>query len=240
MAYQKISEYLKTKTIFDSSLSNTYTYLPAGILTALTSMIKTKYGMLHLFSDDETDVKTAVSSMFALNDLRYTALFNVDKVDDPTKEFYEKETNTGTVTDTNTGTVTNTDSGTVTNTDTGTVTTEVTPEVVTTTSEKKNTSNNATLKTIGQIENSSTGSDTNERTDNLTHERTDDLTHERTDNLTHERTDDLVKEREGYNNKFANAEYIIRFSDYALYDIIIKDVLNTITLNVYDLDDFMR
>ena len=212
--YQKISEYLKTKSIFDSGLSNVYDYLPSNILTALTTMIKTKYGMLHLFSDDETEIKTAVSAMFALNDLRYKALFNVDKVDDPTKEFYEKETHTGTVTDTNTGTVTDTDTGTVTN--------ELTPSVVSTTSEKKNTSDNATLKTINQIENSSTGSDVNERTDDLTHERTDDLT----------------REREGYNNKFINAEYIIKFSDYALYDIIIKDVLNTITLNVYDLDDW--
>lgn len=203
--YQKISEYLKTKEIFDSSLATNYDYLTSAILTALTTMINTKFGVLRMIDDTETTIKGVVNAMFVINDMKYKALFNIDKLDDPTKEFYEKRTFTGTVT----------------NTDSGTVTTELTPSVVATTSEKKNTADNGTLKTINQIENSSTGSDTNERTDNLTFERTDDLTHE----------------REGYNNAFSNADIILKLSNNALYDIIINDVISTITLNVYDLDD---
>lgn len=158
-----IYNYLKAGNNIYSANVLTYDYIDSDIVSALELTLKNKYGSLCLFTDDETEIKNMIDAMFILNAPRYSALYNIDMVNDPSVEFYEKETN----------------SGTVTTTDSGTVTTENTPEVIATTTENKNTADNATLRATGSIVNSSTGSDTVERTDDLTFERTDDLTRER-------------------------------------------------------------
>lgn len=215
-----ISNYLKTKHIFDTSLTS-YDYIDSDIITALENIINVKFGKCNLYTDDETMIKSNVISLFALNDMKYNSLFNVEKLDDPTKEYSETKTNTGTQTDTNTGTQGNSN--------TGTVTHVVTPSVVATTTESKNTADNGTLRTVAQVQNSSTGSDNDTRTDNLSHTRTDNLTHTRTDNLS--------ESRNGYNNQFANAEMILNFSRNVLYDIIIDDVIKSIVIPIYGKED---
>ena len=132
--------------IYGSSLL-TLDYMSSDVVTALEKILKTKYGALTMIDDDETEIQSIIESMFLINNDRYTALYNIDQINDPSIEFYEKETNSGTVTHT------------------------LTPSVVSTTTEKKNTADNATMRNIGQVENSSTGSDTNEREDDLTKER---------------------------------------------------------------------
>lgn len=132
--------------IYGSSLL-TLDYMSSDIVTALETILKNKYGALNLISNNETEIQAIIESMFTINNDRYTALYNIDQINDPSIEFYEKKTNSGTVTH------------------------ELTPSVVSTTTEKRNTADNATMRNIGQVENSSTGSDTNERTDDLTEER---------------------------------------------------------------------
>ena len=215
-----ISNYLKTKHIFDSSLT-AYDYIDSDIITALENIINVKFGKCNLYTDDETMIKSNIISLFAINDMKYKTLFNVDKLDDPTKEYSETKNNTGTQTDTNTGTQGDSN--------TGTVTHVVTPSVVATTTESKNTADNGTMRAVAQVQNSSTGSDNDTRTDNLSHTRTDNLTHTRTDNLSETRT--------GYNNQFANAEMILNFSRNVLYDIIIDDVIKTIVIPIYGKED---
>lgn len=217
---QTISEYLKTKHLFDNGLTS-YDYIDAGIITALENVINVKFGLCNLYTDNETTIKSNITNMFALNDMKYKSLFNIEKLDDPTKEFSETKTNTGTQTNVDTGTQTNGNSGTVTHV--------VTPSVVATTTESKNTADNATMRAIAQVQNSSTGTDTDQRTDNLSHTRTDNLTHTRTDNLT--------ENRSGYNNQFANAEMILNFSRNVLYDIIIDDVIRTVVIPIYGKED---
>ena len=217
-----ISNYLKTKHIFDGGLTS-YDYIDSGIITALENVINVKFGACTLYTDDETMIKSNVTNMFALNDMKYTSLFNIDKLDDPTKEYSETKTNTGTQTNANTGTQSDSDTGTVTNV--------LTPSVVATTTESKNTADNGTLRAIAQVQNSSTGTDNNTRTDNLAHSRTDNLLHTRTDNLTETRT--------GYNNQFANAELILNFSRNVLYDIIINDVIKLIVIPIYGKEDLI-
>lgn len=158
-----IYDYLKSGKHIYSANVLTYDYIDSDMVSALELTLKNKYGALCLFTDDETEIKNTVDAMFKINAPRYYALYNIDMVNDPSIEFYEKETN----------------SGTVTTTDSGSVTTESTPEVIATTTQNKNTADNATLRATGSIVNSSTGSDTIERTDDLTYERTDDLTRER-------------------------------------------------------------
>ena len=142
-----ILQYLKNGNNFYSSSLLTLDYMSSDIVTAMEKILKTRYGALTLIDDDETEIQSIVESMFAINNDRYTALYNIDLINDPSIEFYEKETNTGTVTHV------------------------LTPTVVSTTTEKKNTADNATMRNVGQVENSSTGSDTNERTDDTVKER---------------------------------------------------------------------
>lgn len=142
-----ILQYLKNGNNFYSSSLETLDYISSDIITSLETILKNKYGALTLITDDETEIQNIIESMFMLNNDRYTALFNIDLITDPSSEFYEKETNSGTVTHT------------------------LTPSVVSTTTEKRNTADNATMRNVGQVENSSTGSDTNEREDDLTKER---------------------------------------------------------------------
>lgn len=215
-----ISNYLETKHIFDNGLTS-YDYIDAGIITALENVINVKFGACTLYTDNETIIKSNVTNMFAINDMKYKSLFNIDKLDDPTKEYSETKTNTGTQTDLNTGTQTNMD--------TGTVAHVITPSVVATTTESKNTADNGTMRAVAQVQNSSTGTDNDTRTDNLTYTRTDNLTHTRTDNLT--------ETRSGYNNQFANAELILNFSRNVLYDIIIDDVIKLIVIPIYGKED---
>ncbi|MBR4806489.1 MAG: hypothetical protein IKZ64_01565 [Alphaproteobacteria bacterium] len=200
-----IYNYLKAgNNIYSSNILN-YDYMNSDVISALELTLKNKYGSLCLFTDDETEIQNMIDAMFTINAPRYYALYNIDMVNDPSIEFYEKETN----------------SGTVTTTDSGTVSTESTPEVIATTTENKNTADNATMRAVGSIVNSSTGSDTVERTDDLTFERTDDLT----------------REREGFNNMIENAERIARLMNNAIFDIIIKDTLDTLTYNIYGKED---
>lgn len=200
-----IYNYLKAgNNIYSSNILN-YDYMNSDVISALELTLKNKYGSLCLFTDDETEIQNMIDAMFTINAPRYYALYNIDMVNDPSIEFYEKETN----------------SGTVTTTDSGTVSTESTPEVIATTTENKNTADNATMRAVGSIVNSSTGSDTVERTDDLTFERTDDLT----------------REREGFNNMIENAERIARLMNNAIFDIIIKDTLDTLTYNIYEKED---
>ena len=142
-----ILQYLKNGNNFYSSSLETLDYISSDIITSLETILKNKYGALTLIIDDETEIQNIIESMFMLNNDRYTALFNIDLITDPSSEFYEKETNSGTVTHT------------------------LTPSVISTTTEKRNTADNATMRNVGQVENSSTGSDTNEREDDLTKER---------------------------------------------------------------------
>lgn len=142
-----ILQYLKNGNNFYSSSLETLDYISSDIITSLETILKNKYGALTLITDDETEIQNIIESMFMLNNDRYNALYNIDLITDPTIEFYEKKTNTGTVTHT------------------------LTPSVVSTTTEKRNTADNATMRNVGQVENSSTGSDTNQRTDNTTEER---------------------------------------------------------------------
>lgn len=153
-----VSEYLKTKTIFDSTDLTGYAYIDSDICDALNTVFGIKYNKMYLIDDSETTIHTIVADTILLNNPKYNDIFSAMQLD-PTKEFSESKTNTGTQTFTATGTVTNVS----------------TPEVVSTINASKNTANNATLRVTDQTESSSTGSDTVERTDDLTNERTDDL-----------------------------------------------------------------
>lgn len=142
-----ILQYLKNGNNFYSSSLLTLDYMSSDLATAMETILKSRYGALNLISDDETEIQNIIESMFAINNDRYTALYNIDLINDPSVEFYEKKTNTGTVTHV------------------------LTPTVVSTTTEKRNTADNATMRNVGQVENSSTGFDTNERTDDTVEER---------------------------------------------------------------------
>lgn len=142
-----ILQYLENGNNFYSSSLETLDYVSNDIITSLETILKNKYGALTLISENETEIQSIIESMFMLNNDRYNALYNIDLITDPSIEFYEKKTNTGTVTHT------------------------LTPQVVATTTEKRNTADSATMRNIGQVENSSTGSDENKRTDNTTEER---------------------------------------------------------------------
>lgn len=155
----QVSEYLNSKTIFDSTSLAGYDYFDSDICDALNNIFGIKYNKMYLIDDNETNIHEIVADTILLNNSKYTDIFNAMQLD-PTKEFYESKTNTGTQTYAQTGTVTNVS----------------TPEVVTTVNASKNTANNGTLRVIDQTESSSTGDDTVERTDNLQNERTDNLT----------------------------------------------------------------
>lgn len=155
----QVSEYLKSKTIFDSTELASYDYLSSAVCKALNTVFGVKYNKMYLITDDATTIHTIVADTILLNNAKYADIFRAMQLD-PTEEFSETKTNTGTQTFTATGTVTNVS----------------TPEVISTVSDSKNTANSATLRVIDQTESSSTGSDTVERTDDLTNERTDDLT----------------------------------------------------------------
>ena len=142
-----ILQYLKNGNNFYSSTLENLDYMSSDIITALEIILKNKYGALTMITENETEIQNIIESMFTLNNDRYYALYNIDLITDPSVEFYEKKTNTGTVTH------------------------ELTPSVISTTTEKRNTADNATMRNVGQVENSSTGSDTNERTDDLVEER---------------------------------------------------------------------
>lgn len=232
-----ISEYYKNGgTIFDSSLL-TYAFMSSNIITALDNILKYRYGKNNIFSDDETEITDSVNAMFLVNSERYNALFNVDQLINPADEYQETKTNTGTQESRKTGTTTLNDTGTSTTADTGTQTTQVTPETVSTVTNSKNTSDNGTMRAIDQTQTSSTGSDTSVRTDALNSQRTDNLQHQRTDNLTDTRTDNLTEIRRGYNNKFANADFILNLTRNNLYDTIIEDTIKCIVIPIYNTDE---
>lgn len=155
----QVSEYLKSKTIFDSTSLAGYDYITSDICSALNNIFGIKYNKMYLIDDSETKIHEIVSDTILLNDSKYTDVFTAMQLD-PTKEFYESKTNTGKQTYNQTGTVTNVS----------------TPETVTTVNASKNTANNGTLRVVDQTESSSTGDDTVERTDDLQNERTDNLT----------------------------------------------------------------
>lgn len=216
-----IQKYFKDgNIIFDQELT-AYEYMTADMISALNYILKYKYGKNNIFSDDQTDITDAVNAMFLLNDDKYTALYNVDKIVDPSDEFRETKTNTGTQTDTHTGNTTLNDTGTQTN--------QNTPGVVGTITNSKNTSDSGLLRVIDQTQTSNTGSDTDTRTDNLQHQRTDNLTDTRTDNLT--------EIRNGYNNKFFNADFVLNLLRNNLYDTIIDDTIKCIVIPVYNCDE---
>lgn len=158
----QVSEYLKTKTIFDSTSLTGYDFIDSDICDALNNIFGIKYNKMYLIDSDDITIHGIVDDTILLNQYKYNDIFLTMQLD-PTKEYYEKKTNTGTQTYTNSGTVTDVS----------------TPEVITTVNGSKNTANNGTLRVVDQTESSSTGSDTIERTNDLTNERTDDLTEER-------------------------------------------------------------
>lgn len=216
-----ISAYYKNGgVIFDSTLTD-YEYMTSDIITALDNILKYRYGRNNLFTDDQTEIIDVINAMFALNDDKYTALYNVDKIVDPSDEYRETKTNTGTQATTHTGNTTLNDTGTQTN--------QNTPGVIGTITNSKNTSDSGVLRVIDQTQTTNTGSDTDTRTDNLQHQRTDNLTDTRTDNLT--------EIRQGYNNKFSNADFVLNLLRNNLYDTIIDDTISSIVIPVYDYDD---
>lgn len=158
----QVSEYLSSKTIFDNTSLAGYDYINSAICTALNKIFGIKYNKMYLIDDNETNIHEIVADTILLNNSKYADVFKAMQLD-PTKEFYESKTNTGTQTYKQTGTQTNVS----------------TPEVVTTVNASKNTANNATLRVTDQTESSSTGEDTVERTDDLQNQRTDDLTETR-------------------------------------------------------------
>ena len=158
----QVSEYLKSKTIFDSTSLAGYAYFDSDICDALNTVFGIKYNKMYLIDSDDTIIHEVVADTVLLNNAKYNDIFGAMTLD-PTLEFYESKTNTGTQTYTATGTQTH----------------ETTPQTVTTVDASKNTANNATLRVIDRTESSSTGSDTVERTDDLTNERTDDLSETR-------------------------------------------------------------
>lgn len=158
----QVSEYLKSKTIFDSTSLTGYDYLDSDICDALNNIFGVKYNKMYLIDNDDTVIHEIVNDTILLNSYKYGDIYASMQLD-PAEEYSETKTNTGTQTFTATGTQTHVS----------------TPEVVTTVSASKNTANNATLRTVDQTQSSNTGSDTNERTDDLTNERTDDLTETR-------------------------------------------------------------
>lgn len=158
----QVSEYLKSKTIFDITSLTGYAYFDSDICDALNTVFGIKYNKMYLIDSDDTVIHEVVADTVLLNNAKYNDIFGAMTLD-PTLEFSETKTNTGTQTYTATGTQTH----------------ETTPQTVTTVDASKNTANNATLRVIDRTESSSTGSDTVERTDDLTNERTDDLSETR-------------------------------------------------------------
>ena len=216
----QVSEYLKTKTIFDSTSLVSYDFFDSDIISALNNIFGIKYNKMYLIDSDETTIHGVVDDTILLNQAKYQDIYASMNLD-PFEEYSETKTNTGTQTDADTGTQTDAD--------TGTQTDVLTPSVVSTVTTKKNTANNATLRNIDQVESSSTGTDNKTRTDNLTHTRTDDLTHTRTDNLT--------EVRAGYNNVFDNAEKLFHFVNMELYDMILRDIMKAVCYPIYNVDD---
>ena len=208
----QVSEYLKTKTIFDSTSLVSYDFFDSDIISALNNIFGIKYNKMYLIDSDETTIHGVVDDTILLNQAKYQDIYASMNLD-PFEEYSETKTNTGTQTDA----------------DTGTQTDVLTPSVVSTVTTKKNTANNATLRNIDQVESSSTGTDNKTRTDNLTHTRTDDLTHTRTDNLT--------EVRAGYNNVFDNAEKLFHFVNMELYDMILRDIMKAVCYPIYNVDD---
>lgn len=158
----QVSKYLKTKTIFDSTSLASYDFFDSDIIDALNNIFGIKYNNMYLVDNDDTVIHGIVDDTILLNASKYGDIFSAMSLD-PTLEFSETKTNTGTQTYTATGTQTHV----------------TTPEVVSTVDSSKNTANNATLRVTDRTESSSTGSDTVERTDDLTNERTDDLSESR-------------------------------------------------------------
>lgn len=232
-----IQQYFKNgNVIFDQELTE-YEYMTADIISALNYILKYKYGKNNIFSDDQTDITDSVNAMFLLNDNQYTALFNIDKMVSPADEYNETQILSGRRELRKTGTSTLKDTGTSTTADTGTQTTEVTPETVSTVTNSKNTSDSGTMRAIEQTQTSSTGSDTSVRTDALNSQRTDDLQHQRTDNLNDVETNSETNTKQGYTNKFSNADFIINLSRNKLYDTIIEDTIKCIVIPVYNCDE---
>lgn len=159
----QVSEYLKTKTIFDSTTLSVYDFFDSDIIDALNNVFGIKYNKMYLIDADDTVIHGIVDDTILLNVAKYTDIYRAMQLD-PTEEYSETKTNTGTQTTTDSGTVTN----------------EITPSTITTVTDSKNTADNATMRATDQTQTSSTGSDVNERTDDLTVERTDDLTETRT------------------------------------------------------------
>ena len=206
----QVSEYLKTKTIFNSTSLTGYDFIDANICNALNNVFGIKYNKMYLIDDNANTIHGIVNDTILLNSAKYDDIYRSMNLD-PFEEFSETKTNTGTQTNANTGTQTNANTGTQTNANTGTQTnantgtqtsantgtqTEVlTPGVVSTVAVSKNTASSATLRAIEETVTSSTGTDDKTRTDNLTNTVTDDLTSTRTDNLTSTRTDDLTSTR---------------------------------------------
>ena len=214
----QVSEYLKTKTIFDSTSLTSYDFIDTNICNALNNVFGIKYNKMYLIDDNANTIHCIVNDTILLNSAKYNDIYRSMNLD-PLKEFSETKTNTGTQTNANTGTQTNVNTGTQTNANTGTQTnvntgtqtnantgtqtnantgtqTEVlTPSVVSTVDVSKNTANSAMLRPIEETVTSSTGTDDKTRTDNLLSTVTDNLTSTRTDNLTATRTDDLTSTR---------------------------------------------
>lgn len=200
-----IYDYLTSgKHIFDASL-NSYDYIDDNVRAAYEHELKHKFGELYLYTDDESTIKNDIIDMFALKAHVYRAIYNANSNFDPSNEYSESETHTGTVTTTDTGTVTN----------------ESTPSTIVTTTENKNTADNGTLRAVGSVINSSTGSDVVERTDDLTVKR----------------TDNLAVGRSGYRDLYNNILRVLEIAKTNLNDVIVRDTLETLTYNIYNIED---
>lgn len=232
-----IQQYFKSgNVIFDQELSE-YEYMTADIISALNYILKYKYGKNNIFSDDQTDITDAVNAMFLLNDDKYTALYNIDRMVNPADEYNETQILSGRREIRKTGTSTLADTGTSTTADTGTQTTEVTPETINVNTFSKKTSDNDSMRQLEMNQSSSTGSDTSVRTDALQSQRTDNLQHQRTDNLSDVDTNSETNTKQGYTNKFSNADFILNLSRNNLYDTIIEDTIKCIVIPVYNCDE---
>ena len=142
----QVFEYLQTKTIFDSTSLSAYDFLDTNIIDALNKIFGVKYNKMYMVDDNETTIHGIVDDTILLNVAKYNDIYNAMQLD-PTIEYSETKTNSGTVTN------------------------ELTPSIITTVADSKNTADNATLRVTDQTQTSSTGSDVNERTDDLTEER---------------------------------------------------------------------
>lgn len=211
--------------------------MPSNIILALNNILRYRYGKNNIFTDDQTEITDIISAMFLTNNDKYTSLFNIDKLVSPADEYNETQILSGTRELRKTGTSTLADTGTSTTADTGTQTTEVTPETVSTTVNSKNTSDSGVMRPIEQSQTSSTGSDTSVRTDALNSQRTDNLQHQRTDNLTDAETKSETNTKQGYTNKFSNADFMLNLMRNNLYDTIIEDAIKSIVIPIYNCDE---